>query len=71
MLGMFWIALTASLVAGFCYLNTSEEIPRIMAITVGTLGVGYDLVIAPWPIQLSLVLFILYRTRYLSPLYKS
>lgn len=67
MLGIFWIALGTSLTAWFCYMNTSEEIKRILAITVGTLGVGCDLVIAPWPIQLSLVLLILYWTRHVSP----
>ncbi|WP_254566976.1 hypothetical protein [Oscillatoria sp. HE19RPO] len=67
MIGIFWIALGSSLTAWFCYMNTSEEIPRILAIAVGTLGVSCDLVIAPWPIQLSLVLFILYCTRHISP----
>ncbi|MCT7970652.1 hypothetical protein [Laspinema olomoucense] len=67
MMGMFWMALITSLTAWFCYMNTSEEIPRILAIAVGAMGVGCDLVIAPWPIQLSIVLFILYRTRHLSP----
>ena len=67
MIGMFWIALITSLTAGFCYMNTSEEIPRILAISVGAMGLGCDLVIAPWPLQLSLVLFILYWTRHVSP----
>jgi hypothetical protein len=67
MLGMFLIALTTSLTAWFCYLNTSDEIPRIMAIAIGSLSMGYDLVIAPWPLQLCLVFLILYRTRHLTP----
>ncbi|MCT7963724.1 hypothetical protein NG799_14905 [Laspinema sp. D1] len=67
MIGMFWIALVTSLTAWFCYMNTSEEIPRILAMAVGTLGVGCDLVIAPWPLQLGLVLLILYWTRHVSP----
>ena len=67
MIGMFWMALVTSVTAGFCYMNTSEEIPRILAISVGALGVGCDLVIAPWPVQLGLVLLILYWTRHVSP----
>ena len=60
------ISLTIALVAAYFYLNTFEEIPRILAFSIGAVCLFFSLVMTPWSIQLLILLFIFLGTSKLS-----
>lgn len=66
MFSLFLISLATGLVAACLYLNTSEEIPRIMAFSILAICCAVALVAAPWFIQLLILICVIYRTRNLS-----
>lgn len=66
MSSLLLISLTTALVAAYFYLNTFEEIPRILAFSIGAVCLFFSLVMTPWSIQLLILLFIFWGTRKLS-----
>ncbi|HEY9808838.1 MAG TPA: hypothetical protein V6D13_05805 [Halomicronema sp.] len=58
-----FVMLLAAVGSGCLYLNTSGEIIRIMALTILGNCFVVLLVMAPWPIQLSILLLVLFITR--------
>lgn len=63
MSSLFFISLFTALGAAFVYLSASGEIPRIMALTIVAICFVLDLVLAPWPIQLLILMLVLFSTR--------
>lgn len=66
MSSLLLISLTTALVAAYFYLNTFEEIPRILAFSIGAVCLFFSLVMTPWSIQLLILLFIFWGTSKLS-----
>lgn len=52
MSSVFIISLITALIAGYLYLNITEEVPRISAFCIATLCFILDLILAPLPVQL-------------------
>lgn len=63
MSSLFVISLFTAVGAAFVYLSASGEIPRIMALTIVALCFVLDLVLAPWPIQMLILILVLFTTR--------
>jgi hypothetical protein len=66
MSSLLLISLLTALGAAYFYLNVSEEIPRIMALTIVAICFILDLALAPWPIQLLILMLVLIATRNVS-----
>ena len=66
MSSLFIISLVTALIALYLYLNLSEEIPRIFALAIVAICFVLDLIVAPWPVQLSILIGILVTTRTIS-----
>lgn len=61
MSSVFVISFLTAIVAGYIYLNVTDEIPRISALGIAALCFVLDLILAPWPVQsivLTLVLIV-------------
>ncbi|HIK32887.1 MAG TPA: hypothetical protein IGS17_01575 [Oscillatoriales cyanobacterium M59_W2019_021] len=59
MSSVFVIALITAIIAGYIYLNVTDEIPRISALGIATLCFVLDLILAPWPVQLIVLTLVL------------
>jgi hypothetical protein len=66
MFGLFLITLVTGLAAACFYLNTSEEVPKIMAIAILAICFCFDIIVAPWQIQFLLLIAVLVSTRNVS-----
>lgn len=53
------ISFLTAIVAGYIYLNVTDEIPRISALGIATLCFILDLILAPWPVQLIVLTLVL------------
>ncbi len=60
------ISLFTAIGAGYFYLHVSEEVPRILALAIVAVSFFLELVLAPWPIQLLIVIVVLITTRNVS-----
>ncbi|MGC9504535.1 MAG: hypothetical protein ACP5D4_12475 [Baaleninema sp.] len=65
---IFIISIVTALIAGYLYVNLSEEIPRIFALGIVALCFILDIALAPWPVQLLILGLVLAGSRTLSPL---
>ncbi|MGB3238850.1 MAG: hypothetical protein WBB29_11170 [Geitlerinemataceae cyanobacterium] len=59
MSSVFVVALITAIVAGYIYLNVTEEVPRISALGIAALCFILDLILAPWPVQLIVLTLVL------------
>ncbi|RMG06518.1 MAG: hypothetical protein D6728_18540 [Cyanobacteria bacterium J055] len=59
MSSVFVIALITAIIAGYIYLNVTDELPRISALGIATLCFVLDLILAPWPVQLIVLTLVL------------
>jgi len=57
----FLVSLATAVVALVLYANMSEEVPRMCALGIVAICFVLDLVLAPWPIQALILLFVLVR----------
>ena len=53
------ISFLTAIVAGYIYLNVTDEIPRISALGIAALCFILDLILAPWPVQLIVLTLVL------------
>ncbi len=58
-----FVTLLAAVGSGCLYLNASGEIARIMTLTILAICFVLLLVLAPWPVQLSILFLLLFATR--------
>ncbi len=58
-----FVTLLAAVGSGCLYLNVSGEIARIMTLTILAICFVLLLVLAPWPVQLSILFLLLFATR--------
>lgn len=59
MSSVFVISLITAIIAGYIYLNVTEEVPRISALGIAILCFILDLILAPWPVQLIVLTLVL------------
>jgi hypothetical protein len=59
MSSVFVVSLITALIAGYIYLNVTEEVPRISALGISILCFILDLILAPWPVQLIVLTLVL------------
>ena len=63
MSSVFVVSLITAIVAGYIYLNVTEEVPRISALGLAVLCFILDLILAPWPVQLIVLTLVLILPR--------
>ncbi len=63
---LFFILLATTLGASYSSLNTSEEAPRCIALTIATFSFILNMVMAPWFIQLLVLMLVWFGTRKMS-----
>ena len=63
MLTFFLISLPIAMLAAWLYANASEEMERVVSLAIVSLWCLMNVAIAPWPIQLGILLFVLFTTR--------
>jgi hypothetical protein len=59
----FIVSFLFATVAGFVYLNVTDEIPQILTITVLGLSLLFFLYFAPWELQLTMLIYVAYKSR--------
>jgi sensor domain CHASE-containing protein len=63
---IFLIPLVAAIGAAYAYTISSRELPILLAASVAIICLVLSLILAPWQVQLLLLLGILVKTRNLS-----
>lgn len=59
----FIVSFLLAIVAGFVYLNVTDEIPQILTMTVLGLSLLLFLYFAPWELQLTMLVYVAYKSR--------
>ncbi|MGL5511092.1 MAG: hypothetical protein ACRC2J_12985 [Microcoleaceae cyanobacterium] len=58
----FIVSFLFATAAGFVYLNVTDEMPQILTMTVLGLSLLFFLYFAPWELQLTMLVYIVYKS---------